>query len=475
MNSMRRLASVCRHSPGSLLILSGMLIAVMVLFTATPAHAQQLTGTLSATVYDASGAVVPGAAITLKNSDSGDVRKTVSDGSGYFTFTAVPPATYSITVSAKGFTTWQLSGVVMNLGDSKTVPNIALKAGSQGTTVEVVADKNVEVPMDTPEISTTMNAEQIEDMSLGGRDAGELLKMMPGAAFTNGGSQGSSFNPQVTGTNSGPVGDYSLNGTQPYGSTAYMLDGANLVDPGNAGTQIANINEDMVQEVKVLTGSYGAEYAYGPVIFEAFSKSGGKNLHGEGYTYARNSSLNSWESYTKESYRATVGSAINSTTAQSLAAVDFPYEYFYYIGGNVGGPVVLPWVNFNKNHNKLFFWGGYEYMIQHPNQATAYYNEVTQDQRNGIFDCGSGNSPSGTPAGCNQFSALEAGNGTTAYAYYTPAPSIPADSNWTKDSSGNIHIPTTDFDPNITALVAKAYPLPNITANGNNGWKKQRC
>ena len=68
----------------------------------------------------------------------------------------------------------------------------------------------------------------------------------------------------------------------------------------------------MVQEVKVLSGSYGAEYAYGPVIFEAFSKSGGKNLHGEGYMYARNSSLNSWDSYTKESYLSTVGSAVNS-------------------------------------------------------------------------------------------------------------------------------------------------------------------
>ncbi|MGC2621441.1 MAG: carboxypeptidase regulatory-like domain-containing protein, partial [Acidobacteriaceae bacterium] len=331
-----------------------------------PAHAQQLTGTLSATVYDSTGAVVPGATVTLKNADSGDVRKTVSDGSGYFTFTAVQPATYSITVAAKGFTTWKLSGVVMNLGDSKTVPNIALKAGSEGTTVEVVADKNVEVPLDTPEISTTMNAEQIEDMSLGGRDAGELLKMMPGAAFTNGGSQGSAFNPQVTGTNSGPIGDYSLNGTQPYGSTAYMLDGANLVDPGNAGTQIANINQDMVQEVKVLTGSYGAEYAYGPVIFEAFSKSGGKNLHGEGYMYARNSTLNSWESYAKETYNSNITSATTPANAASLAAIGYPYEYFYYVGGNVGGPVVLPWVNFNKNHNKLFFWGGYEYMIQHP-------------------------------------------------------------------------------------------------------------
>ncbi|MGB6608308.1 MAG: carboxypeptidase-like regulatory domain-containing protein, partial [Acidobacteriaceae bacterium] len=199
MNSIRRLAAVCL--PGSLVILSGLLIVGMVMFTAISSHAQQLTGTMSATVYDSSGAVVPGATVTLKNSASGDIRRTVSDASGYFTFTAVQPATYSISVSAKGFTTWELTGIVMNLGDTRTVPNIALKVGESNTTVEVVADKNVEVPLDTPEVSDTVNAEQIEDLSLGGRDAGELLKMMPGAAFTNGGSQGSAFNPKITSTN----------------------------------------------------------------------------------------------------------------------------------------------------------------------------------------------------------------------------------------------------------------------------------
>ena len=173
-------------------------------------------------------------------------------------------------------------------------------------------------------------------MSLGGRDAGELLKMMPGAAFTNGGTQGSGFNPKVTGTNTGPVGNYSLNGTQPYGSMAYMLDGANLVDPGNAGTQIANINPDMVSEVKVLTGSYGAEYAYGPVIFEAFSKSGGKNLHGEGYMYARNSTLNSWESYTKESYLTTVANPDIQFRLRNPGARRFPVRVLLLHGRQRG-------------------------------------------------------------------------------------------------------------------------------------------
>lgn len=452
MSSIRRLAHVYLSKSGSLVILSGLLIMGMVLFTTVRAHAQQLTGTLSATVYDSSGAVVPGATITLKNTESGDVRRTTSDASGYFAFTAVQPANYSISISAKGFTTWQLSGIVMELGATRTVPNIALKAGAESTTVEVVADKNVEVPLDTPEVSDTMNAQQIEDLSLGGRDAGELLKMMPGAAFTNGGNQGSGFNPKVTGTNSGPVGNYSLNGTQPYGAMAYMLDGANLVDPGNAGTQIANINEDMVSEVKVLTGSYGAEYAYGPVIFEAFSKSGGKSLHGEGYLYARNSALNSWDSYTKESYLSSVGQAVNTPTAQALASELFPYEYFYYIGGNVGGPVVLPWMKFNRNHDKLFFWGGYEYMIQHPNNAVINYNVITNDQRNGQFDK--------TP---------ELGNNNSNYNYAYTLPGYGLPSNATTDASGNVIIPTTDYDPDILGVL-KLYPTPNITPDASNGW-----
>jgi len=452
MNSIRRQAAVYLRVPGSLVILSGLLILGMML-TAVPSQGQQLTGTISATVYDSSGAVVPGATIVLKNTASGDLRKTASDSEGYFTFTAVQPATYSISVSAKGFTTWELTGIVLNLGDTRTVPNIALKPGASNTTVEVVADKNIEVPLDTPEISDTMNAEQIQDMALEGRDAGELLKMMPGAAFTNGLSQGSGFNPKVTGTNSGPVGNYSLNGTQPYEAMAYMLDGANLVDPGNAGTQIANINQDMVSEVKVLTGSYDASYAYGPVIFEAFSKSGGKNFHGEGYLYARNSALNSFESAAKEAYISTLASASNLQSASSLAQELNPYEYYYYLGGNVGGPVIFP--HFNRNHDKLFFWGGYEYMIQHPSNTVIYYNQPTSDQANGIF------AKSSTYPGNN--------NSAFQYAYSQPY-SVPA--NATTDASGAIHIPTSDFDPNILGVL-KYYAVtraPNITPNAANAW-----
>src|SRR5271170_4663694 len=251
-------------------------------------HAQQLTGTISGTAYDQSGAVVPKANVVLKDQASGNTRTTTTENDGHFVITAVQPATYSLEISAKGFSSWLENDIVMGVGDTRDVPNIKLQIGGNSTQVNVIAGADAIVPTDTAEVSTSVNQQMIQDFPLQGRDAGELLKIVPGMALNNGSSQGTGFNDKVVGSNNGPVGDYSSNGTQPYGTMAYMLDGANLVDPGNDGTQIANINPDMVGSIKVLTSNYGAEYAKGPVIFQAFSRSGGQNFHGEGYLYVHN-------------------------------------------------------------------------------------------------------------------------------------------------------------------------------------------
>jgi hypothetical protein len=233
------------------------------------AIAQQITGTLSGTVHDASGAIVPGAQVVLKNEASGDVRTVAADSAGRFVITAIQPANYSINIQAKGFAPWQENDVVMNQGDSRDIPNIKLEVGSVASQVEVVGS-GVVVPTDTAEISTSLNQQMIDNFPLEGRDAGELMKIMPGMALNNTYKQGSSFNDVSIGSNSGPVGAYSSNGAMPYGTMAYMLDGANLVDPGNFGTQIANINADMIGSIKFLTSNYGAEYAKGPTIFHDY-------------------------------------------------------------------------------------------------------------------------------------------------------------------------------------------------------------
>jgi hypothetical protein len=182
----------------------------------------------------------------------------------------------------------------------------------------------------------------------------------------------------------------------------------------------------MVGNIKVLTSNYGAEYAKGPSIFEAFSRSGGQAFHGEAYLYTHNSVLNSVDAYTK--------SQGGTNAAQS----------YYYAGGNVGGPVLLPFLKFNHDRNKLFFWGGYEYMKQQPAGSIINYNVPNAAQLSGDF------SNAGIPT-----------EATTIWNKFYGPP--------------NASLPSTPaaflaaVDPNITGIAA-LYPKPNQTPSAGNGY-----
>ena len=406
-----------------------LLIPVMLL-SFSVAYAQQLTGTLSGIVTDQTEARVPGAQIVVKNDASGDQRTTTADSSGFWSVTALIPGTYTVHVSATNFAPWEINGVVLNQGDSRTVPNIRLKIGGEQTAVTVISGQDAEIPVDTAEISATLNNELVDTATLTGRNAAELIKMMPGVVFSG---ATSGYNSQTTGTNNGPAGQFSANGTQPYGSTDVYLDGANLIDPGNAGTQVANINQDMTDSVKYLSASYGAEYAKGPAVLQAFSKSGGQKFHGEGYVYARDSGAlfaNDWNAKSQQ---------IASKKANTISP-----SYFYYIGGNIGGPVILP--HFNKNRDKLFFWGGYENMIQHPYNAPYNINVPTDAQLAGDF------TNAGVPSGVL---------GAWPNAYNTP----------NAGSVGALPLSnlTPSFDPD-GIKVNNINPKANQTPNSANGW-----
>ncbi len=425
--------SICRPAFSSILWL---LIGVVFALLPAGSSGQQLTGTLSGTAYDQTGAVVPKASVVLKNDASGDQRTTVTGGDGHFVITAIQPGSYSIIISAPGFSSWQENDIVMSQGDNRDVPNIKLNVGGSSTEVNVIGGGDAIIPTDTGEISTTMNEQMINDFPLQGRDAGELLKIMPGMALVN----GSSYSDKTVSTTNGPVGSFSSNGTNPNGPMAFMLDGANLVDPGNAGSQLANINADMVSSVKVLTGNYGAEYALGPTIFQAFSKSGGSQYHGELYLYTHNAVLNSVDAYQK---------------SQGLTNAA---ESYYYMGGNVGGPIVLPFTKFNRDHKKLFFWGGYEYMKQQPAGSAYNFNIPNSCQLNGDFS----NSTCPAPA-----SAVS----TWPNFYGNLTQNLPAGGTATS-------IPTSSFDPNIVGLLKNFYganpggghyETPDA-ANGNNNY-----
>lgn len=357
-----------RHAhPGRSFWLLGLLIAALA-FSQLPAFAQFASGSIGATVTDATGAVVPQAKVVLKNEVTGALRDTVTNNAGYFDFPSILPASYSVTVEAAGMQTYQQTGIVLTQGATLRLTTIVLQVQSTKQEVEVVAGADVVVPTDSGQSSQTLNKNMVENISLAGRDAAELIKIMPGSAIVSGLGQSQWGQGAVaTSSNNGPIGNFSVQGNPLYGGMTMTSDGANLLDPGNQGTQTANINQNQVQEVSVLTNAYGAEFAKGPVTFQAIGKSGGAQFHGQGYIYARNGVFNSNGWY------------------NNRQGTQAPTNSFYYPGGDFGGPVLIPGTHFNKNHDKLFFYAAYEYMNQHPAGFLDQYFVPTQQMLQGNF------------------------------------------------------------------------------------------
>ncbi len=354
-----------RHGyPGRYLWSFALLLALMTV-SQTRVHAQFASGSISATVTDASGAVVPNAKVVLKNESSNATRESVSNNSGFFHFPSVPPGSYTVTVSAPGLQTLEQKGIVVTQGATLSLPAMVLQVETTKEVVEVSTSADV-VSTDTGQSSQTLQKNMVEQLSIVGRDAAELIKIMPGMGMAGGLSQ-SMWNSYVTASNTGPIGNFSANGTQPNGAMTMTSDGANLLDPGNQGTQTANINQNQVQEVSILTSAYGAEFAKGPVTFQAIGKSGGAQFHGGAYLYARNGVFNA-------------NDAFNNSQGRTA-----PQDSFYYPGGDLGGPVIIPGTGFNRNHDKLFFYTAYEYMQQHPAGSLQSYFIPTAEMLNGNF------------------------------------------------------------------------------------------
>ena len=156
-------------------------VMLAVLACAGAAGAQTLTGQLSGTVTDSSGGVLPGATVTLVNDLSNDSRTTVTNESGNFVFAAVPPGTYKVSVELAGFQKSEVTGIILRLGESRNITQIQLGVGGLSEQVAVTAITEL-APVSSGEKSATITAEQIQNISIVGRSAAELLKILPGMA-----------------------------------------------------------------------------------------------------------------------------------------------------------------------------------------------------------------------------------------------------------------------------------------------------
>jgi len=414
------------------------------------ALAQVSSATLSGIVYDASGAVVPNIKVSVTNPSTGASLEEMTSKSGYFSFPQLRPGTYDVRVTAPGFKSWEQKAIPLSAAESRNVPNIQLQVGAVTESVTVETGVEAIAPLDTGSNTTTLNTNMVSNIAIQGRNAAELIKLMPGIGLNTSLGQ----NPWVsltTQTNSGPIGQFSASGTQPYGGLQLTLDGGLLVDTGNQGEQIANINQDHTAEMTIRNSAFEAQYARGPSVVEAIGKSGTRDFHGGGYLYARNGIFNAEDAQLK-----------------GQNPLPKPDDSYYYPGVTLGGPVIIPGTNFNKNRDKLFFFAGFEYMKQNPSGTLHQYFVPTPDMlglnpNKPYADF----SPSYLKSlGVYGQSAIVPCSDTTTWQYSTFCGTP------TGQTIVNGQIPLNLLDPNALAI-AKLFPAPNIdpTTHGGNNYQ----
>jgi hypothetical protein len=386
------------------------------------------TGTILGTVTDSSGAVVPNASVDVTNTATKVVTHTQTTSSGDFTAPFLIVGNYEVAVTAPGFQKSVVQNITLNVAQEARA-NVALKAGAVTDTVEVTAGA-IQLDVDTSAIAQTVTQKQVEQLPLNGRNFLSLLFITPGAV-TTGGEQ-STFR-------QGSGNAISINGGRPE-SNNYMLDGLVNTDPA-LNTPAVILSQDAIQEFKILSENYSAEYGYSANQVALVSKSGSNDLHGTGFEFFRNDDLD-----------ANTPTPFSNSTAQ---APELRQNQFGFV---LGGPVYIPHVY--DGRNKTFWLANYEgWRIIN---GTTYSGVVpTAAELGGNFS-GAGLNPFNLTTG----SPCQAGLTNTSFV----RPCMPGDPNTGAEFTGDI-IPTSRFSRIAQSEIAQgAFGAPTAicVANPNN-------
>lgn len=442
-----------------------------------PAGRAQVTALLSGTVQDQNGNVMPGAQVTLTNEATKESRVEDTNATGLYAFPSVVPGTYDVKASANGFKAKVITGIVLNAGESRTVPAFTLEVGETNQTITVSATSEM-IPVDNGSKVDVLTSEDIQNLALEGRDTSELLKVLPGVTNMSGGltQTAPQFNDLNITVDEGAIGNgYNINGSVNRGGSTILFDGADMIDIGNMASSLTIVDPEMTSQVTVQSSNMSAQYPFGPVVVSAISRSGGSSYHGDAYFNARNSALNAngWQ--------------------QNNNKTPLGPQHYYYPGGSFGGPVPF-------TQKKLQFWFGYERWLQNQGNQNVLQSYIpTPEMMKGDFSTDNadnmalcpdgffqGNPPSGFPGGpwCSDLGGTILANGTTTATLPTPAATgtvTVGGKPYTVDN-GQV-FPAGFLDPGAAAL-AKIWPAANVNpaaipggynyyepiVNVDNGW-----
>src|SRR2546427_6216566 len=286
-------------------------------------------GTVSGTVVDSSGRVIPSARISIKNVATGVSRTVTTNTDGFYSAPNLLPGSYELTFTGPGFKTEVRSGIALTVGATEVL-DLTMKVGTVVETI-VVQSEVPAVQLATSDISAVVNATTVRELPLNGRSWTDLAQLQPGvnaiqtqptfAAGTDRGNRG--FGQQLT-----------ISGARPQQNN-YRLDGISLNDYANGapGSVLGgNLGVDAIQEFSVLTSNYSAEYGKtsGGVV-NAVTRSGNNGFHGSVYEFLRNNKLDARNFFDDPS-----------------GVPPFKRNQF---GGAIGGPIVK---------NRTFFFADYE-------------------------------------------------------------------------------------------------------------------
>ncbi len=359
----------------------------------TSLQAQVTTTTIHGSVTDKSGGVVANAQVVASNVETGQIRTSVSNAEGQYNLEFLPVGTYDLAVTAQGFKKFTHNGIVLEINRVARV-DAALDVGSSSETIEVNGDAPL-VNTDNASIGRTVENNEITNLPIVNRNVYTLLTLTPGVQ-SSANSIVLGYPEQRTMIHGGVDGGS--------GSVAYYLDGGNNMT-GLRNTGNVNPNPDAVDEFRVITNGYSAEYGkFSGGVINVITKSGTNAFHGSLFEFFRNTDLNAnvW----------TPGGTLNKAPLHRNQ-----------FGGAIGGPV---------RHNKTFFFGTYSGLRQITSTLLNTAVVPTPLERMGNF---------------------------------SQDKIQPTDPTTKKPFQGGI-IPLTDFDPTALNIMNKYIPAANEAQNG---------
>jgi hypothetical protein len=392
---------------------------LVLLLVAIPLFAQLPTGTILGTVKDSSGAVIPGAGVTLTNTDTSLTRTGTSAEDGSYRFPALPVGHYRLDVMQEGFSALSRTGITLEVGQEATI-DLILEVGSPAQVV-TVAEEAPLVQTSNSTLGGIVNEQQVSDLPLNGRNLVGLTLLQAGITQTT-------VIPATTVGAALATGVTISNNGMPIHSNSYMLDGANTVGffgLNNSSIIGTTMGVDGVKEYKVVTNTPSAEYGLSMGSQTAVVSKGGTNqFHGDMFDYLRNDALdarNYFDALDKFNFNGF--GANKSLDYQGKRIPPFHRNNF---GASFGGPI---------RKDKTFFYAVYEGLRQTWGQTVA-----TNTLPGNCFDSATHVVTAASLSAC---SGVAANNINSSVLHVLSAPIVPGQAglfpypNTNVDSSGN--------------------------------------